>query len=298
VVEYPNSHATTQNWRTTVKGQLHLSFVYDQITQQTRLVVREQQPPLKVIRAFPLAEGGALVHLHNLSGGVLGGDQLQIAVEVGPQAYVQLTSTGATRIYRSHPQAAMAAQTSDIQVGEGGLLEYLPDALIPFAGSRYRQQSKIELAADAGLFWWEMVAPGRAARGEFFEYEQLHIGLHLSAQGKPLAIERIKLEPQYHQFSSLARLGPYSYFCSFYICRVGLEVARWSSLESELSIVAQRLSRPGEICWGVSTLVAHGLVIRALGCQGREIVSGLLTFWQAAKLALYGQEAILPRKIY
>jgi urease accessory protein len=192
----------------------------------------------------------------------------------------------------------MAVQTSDIQVGEGALLEYLPDALIPFAGSRYRQQSRIELAAGAGLFWWEMVAPGRAARGEFFEYEQLHLALHLSAQGKPLAIERMKLEPQCRRLSSLARLGPYHYFCSFYICRVGLEVALWSSLERELSIVAQGLSRPAEICWGVSTLVAHGLVIRALGCQGREIVSGLQTFWQAAKLALYGREAIPPRKVY
>jgi len=298
VEEHPKPYSTTQDWPARVKGRLHLHFVYDQTVQQTRLVVREQQPPLKIIRAFPLAEGGALVHLHNLSGGVLGGDQLQIAVEVGPQAYVQLTSTGATRLYRSLPQAAMAVQTSDIQVGEGGLLEYLPDALIPFAGSRYRQQSRIELAAGAGLFWWEMVAPGRAARGECFEYEQLHIELYLSAQGKPLAIERVKLEPQCHPLSSLARLGPYHYFCSFYICRVGLQAARWSSLEKELSIVAQKLSRPGEICWGVSTLVAHGLVIRALSCQGREIATGLMAFWQAAKLALYGQDAIPPRKVY
>lgn len=280
-----------------VQGRLHLGFIYNQAMQQTRLLVREQQPPLKVIRAFPIAEGGALVHLHNLSGGVLGGDQLELNVDVGPKAYAQLTSTGATRVYRSHSEAPMAVQTSDIYVGEGGLLEYLPDALIPFAGSRYQQQTRIELAADAGLFWWEIVAPGRIACGECFDYEQLQIGLHLSAQGKPLAIERFTLEPRCRRLSSLARLGSYLYFCSFYVCRVGLEAACWSRLERELSVLAQQLTRPAETSWAVSTLVADGLVIRALSRQGREIATGLMVFWRAAKLALYQRQAIAPRKV-
>jgi urease accessory protein len=266
--------------------------------RRTELAVCEQQPPLKVIRAFPLAEGGALVHLHNLSGGVLGGDRLHLAVEVGPGAYAQLTSTSATRLYRTHPDAPTAVQTGLFRVERGGLLEYVPDPLIPFAGSRYQQQTQIELSADAGLFWWETVAPGRVARGESFEYELLQIGLDISAQGKPLAIERLRLEPGRRRCSSLARLGPYCYFGSFYVCRVGLDAARWLHLERELSELAQKLTRPPEIVWGVSTLVAHGLLIRVLSRQGREIPLGLMAFWRAAKLALYGREAIPPRKLY
>lgn len=73
-------------------------------------------------------------------------------VDVGNHAYVQLTSTSATRLYRRHADAATALQTNVIQVQEGGLLEYLPDPLIPFAGSSYQQQTRIELAHDAGLF--------------------------------------------------------------------------------------------------------------------------------------------------
>lgn len=279
-----------------VRGSLRLAFHYDD--QQTRMKVCEQQPPLKVVRAFALPEGGALVHLHNLSGGVLGGDELSMHVEVGSLAYVQLTSASATRLYRRQTGAAAAAQTNAIQVREGGLLEYLPDPLIPFAGSSYRQHTHIELAHDAGLFWWETVAPGRTARGELFQYEHLQLGLRISAQGRPLAIECLKLEPQHHALSSPARLGPYSYFCSFYICRVGLTPERWPDLERELDALAQELSRPGEISWGVSTLTAHGLLVRALSCQGRDITTGLLAFWQAAKLALYGKDAIPPRKVY
>lgn len=281
-----------------VTGKLDLGFAYDAAARQTRMIVHEQQPPLKVIRAFPLTGGGVLVHLHNLSGGVLGGDQLSMSIDVGPEASVQLTTTGAMRLYRSTPEAAMAAQTNEIQVRGSGLLEYLPDPLIPFAGSRYQQRTRITLGEDAGLFWWETVAPGRAAHGELFAYDCLQIGLDITAQGKPLAIERFKLEPRCRPVSSPARLGPYAYFCSFYICRVGLEASRWLQLERVLSELAHTLSRPNEIRWGVSSLVEHGLVVRALSQQGRDILPGLLAFWQAAKSALYECAAIPPRKVY
>lgn len=260
--------------------------------------VYEQKPPLKVIRAFPLPEGGALVHLHNISGGVLGGDSLALNVEVAPGAYAQLTSTSATRLYRCSPQASTSQQTNEVRIQEHGLLEYLPDPLIPFAGARYRQQTRIALAAGASLFWWETVAPGRTARGELFDYDLVDISLAISAQERPLALEHIKLEPQKRPLSALARLGIYRYFSSFYICKVGIDSARWRELESQLSDLAQQLSVAGEVYWGVSTLVAHGLVVRAMSCRGTELPVGLLTFWRAARLALYGREALPPRKVY
>ena len=90
----------------------------------------------------------AVAHLHNLSGGVLGGDQLALAVTVEAQAQAQVTTTGRdTRVYRHRP-GPDATQRTSLRVGAGGLLEYLPDTLIPYAGARYRQQS--------GLSWRRM----------------------------------------------------------------------------------------------------------------------------------------------
>lgn len=281
-----------------VKGRLSMTFTYHDASQETRLVACDHEPPLRVIRAFPLAGGATLVHIHNLSGGILGGDHLSISADIGPCSTVQLTSTSATRIYRSTSTAPIATQTISIQVREGGLLEYLPDPLIPFAGARYQQQTHIDLAQDAGLFWWETITPGREAHGEVFGYEQLHLSTEITALGKPLAIERMRIEPQHQAPSSSLRLGSFLYFCSFYICKVGLEATRWLHLEQQLQALAQEMSRPAEISWGVSTLVAHGLLVRAVSRQGRDIATGLLAFWRAAKRLLYGQEAIPPRKIY
>lgn len=281
-----------------VHGRLRLQFAHDPLTQRTQLATCEQQQPLQVIRAFPLTYGGVLVHLHNLSGGILGGDLLTLEIEVGADAYAQLTSTSATRLYRCRPTAPTAKQTMSVQVHNDGLLEYVPDPLIPFAGARYQQQTQIELADGAGLFWWETLAPGRTARGECFAYDLLQLEYTITANGKPLAIERSKLIPQQQTMPSLARLGPYRYMGSFYICRVGLAAARWLQLEQQLNELAYQLSRPSEIIWGVSTLVAHGLVVRVVSCEGREIAPGLHAFWREAKQELYGQLASPPRKIY
>jgi urease accessory protein len=280
------------------KGRLGLSFQRPAGATQTVLTVYEQEAPLKLVRAFPLKGGGSLVHLHNLSGGVLGGDRLELRVGVDPGAWAQLTSTGATRLYRSRPAGPTAVQINEIRVEDGGLLEYLPDPLIPFAGSRYRQETTINLAAGAGLFWWETIAPGREARGEVFDYDLLKVRLDIVAEGRPVALDRFKLEPRLRPLSSAVRLGPYRYYSSLYICRVGIEASRWRALEESLGELVQRLSRPGEVLWGVSTLAAHGLVVRAVSRQGRDIASGLLAFWRAAKMELYGQEAVRPRKIY
>src|SRR5216684_1391809 len=165
-----------------VHGQLCLRFEARGEHNQTILAESEQQLPLRIVRAFQLDDGGALVHLHNLSGGVLGGDHLDLTVEVGPGAVAQVTSTGATRIYRSRKNAAPAQQRLQIRIEEEGLVEYLPDQLIPFAGSSYRQETRIELGANAGLFWWETVAPGREAHNEMFAYDLLQLKTWISAR--------------------------------------------------------------------------------------------------------------------
>jgi urease accessory protein len=284
-----------------VTGKLHLEFVSDQSQSpggKTILHVREQLPPLKVVRAFPIADGGALVHIHNVSGGVLGGDQLTLDVEVGSHAYAQITTTSATRLYQCRPEVPASTQSSTVHIAPDGLLEYLPDAIIPFAGSQYIQQTHIDLAMGAGLFWWETIAPGRTAYNELFAYTLLQVNLDIYAAGRPIAIERLKLEPaKLHMFSRV-RFGTYRYCGSFYICKVGLDNATWLRLERELSAVAERLSALGVISWGVSSLVAHGLVVRVLSVGGKDIAAGLSTFWHHAKLALYGSEAHPPRKMY
>ncbi len=277
---------------------MRLEFSHEPLVQRTVMRVLEAQPPLKVIRAFEADYGAALVHLHNVSGGVLGGDLLTLQARVGSEARAQITTTSATRIYRNRPDMPSSTQVNEFVVDENGLLEVLPDPLIPFAHSAYQQRTSVQLADGAGLFWWETVAPGREARDECFDYDVLGLEVDIQANGRPIALEFVRLEPKLRPLSSLARLGAYRYFSSFYICRVGLPAAQWTALESELGELAGQMTQADETLWGVSTLVRDGLVVRGLSCEGRSLSSGLLAFWQAAKCSLYGQTAVPPRKVY
>jgi urease accessory protein len=280
-----------------VESSLKLRFAYDGATGSTVLSESSYEPPLKVVRAFALADGAALIHLHNVSGGLLGNDCLSMSVRLCENAKVQLTTTGATRIYRARDSGEPALQRTEIALAADAFLEYLPDQIIPYAHARFSQQTEIHLASGAGLFWWEILAPGREAHGELFAYDLVEMKVDLRAEGRRIAAERVRLEPLSYPLSSPARLGQYRYWATFYICRVGLEPAAWASLEERLREVAGEFGCRGEALWSISTLMADGLICRCLALRGRDVLFGLHQLWRAAKFALYGSEAIPPRKV-
>jgi urease accessory protein len=265
---------------------------------ETRVRLKQQQPPWRVIRAFQTSSGEALTHLNNVSGGVLDSDDLRLRVEVGADARAQVTTTGSTRVYRSRSAGAVSRQRTEVTVGEGGLLEYLPDPVIPYGHSRFEQSATIQLADSSTLFWWETIAPGREASGEVFAYHELRSSLEIHAGGQPVAIEQFAIEPALRDPRSAARLGAFRYFSSFYICQPGRAARSWLDLEFALGDMAGELSRAGEVLWGVSALAACGVVVRGVAVKGRDLTCNLAKFWSAAKWALCGRVAAIPRKIY
>src|SRR5580700_5004549 len=283
----------------TAPSKLHLSFEASE-SGATILRVKQQQPPWRVVRGFRAPSGETLAHVHNLSGGVLDRDALHCEFDVGAGAQAQVTSTGATRIYRSRTSQGLASQWMQVKVGDGAYFEYLPDQLIPYAGSRFEQTVRVELQTGASLIWWDRVAPGREASGEIFRFDSLASHFELIACGQPIAIERWTIAPlgssHVTRLDSIARLGPFRHFASCYVCRTGEPPAYWKTFEAQMQIIADRLSS-AEILWGVTSLRAHGLVIRGVAIGGRALASGLVEFWKAAKWILCGRVATLPRKV-
>jgi urease accessory protein len=280
-----------------LQASLSLDFARDEFTGNTVLATSRQEPPLKVVRAFNMQGGAALAHLHNVSGGLLGGDHLALKVSVGARAVVQLTTTGATRIYRPRSEALPATQANEFMVNEDALLEYVPDAIIPYGGARFSQTTTIYLVQGAGIFWWEILAPGREARGESFAYDSVELKTDVVALGQPIASERVRIEPRKHSMQSFGRLGPYRTWATFCIARVGPSAAEWLAIEHLLREQVRPLSKHGEALWAISTLPAHGLMVRCVAVHGRHVLPGLQNLWQAAKQRLYGRDAVPPRKV-
>ncbi|HEX4594061.1 MAG TPA: urease accessory protein UreD [Bryobacteraceae bacterium] len=275
---------------------LHLSFEAN-AAGATILRVKQQQPPWRVVRGFQAASGELLAHVHNVSGGILDTDSLDWRIDVADGAQAQVTSTGATRVYRSRAPGRIASQRAAIALGENAYLEYLPDQLIPFAGSRFDQSLRVELARGASLILWDRIAPGREASGELFRYESLASSVELAAGGEPIAVEHWSIAPMLRQLAAVPRLGPFRYFSSCYICRSGEPAPYWRAFESEMQQVADRLSGP-DVLWGVTSLRSHGIVARGVATSGRSLADGLVEIWKAAKWHLCGRVATLPRKVH
>jgi urease accessory protein len=275
---------------------LHLSFETNP-AGATILRVKQQQPPWRVVRGFKTQSGELLAHVHNVSGGILDTDSLDWRIDVAPGAQAQVTSTGATRVYRSRTPASIASQRAALTVGENAYLEYLPDQVIPFAGSRFDQSMRVDLAPGASLILWDRIAPGREASGELFRYEALASTFELMAEAESIAIERWTIAPMRRRVDAVPRLGQFHHFGSCYICRAGESAEYWREFESAMQEIADRLSGP-EVLWGITSLRAHGIVARGVATTGRSLSDGLVEIWKAAKWHLCGRVATVPRKVH
>lgn len=279
---------------TLTPSRLKLSFARE--GDCTRMLVLEQEPPWRAVRAFRNARDEALVHLHNVSGGVLGGDSLDLSIDAALSSRVQVTSVGATRIYRRRRDRPAASLCTAIRIGDGALLEYVPDAIIPFAGSRFSQSTSVSLARNAGFIGWETIAAGRIASGEVFAFDFFYSECMIRSETRPLALERYRLIPADRDPRSPARWGRFRYTTTLYVCHTGVPQQRWRDLEWRLNELAMNRNSASER-WGVSTLVANGLVVRGLAVEAHEIAAGLNTFWTHSKQEIWSEPAIPPRKI-
>src|SRR6185436_819073 len=95
-------------------------------------------------------------------GGLVGGDELSIDVEVDAGAHALVTTPAAGKVYRTN--GATARQTQRLRVAEGGTLEWLPQEAILYDGARATLETRVELARDARFLGIDAVCFGLPAR--------------------------------------------------------------------------------------------------------------------------------------
>jgi urease accessory protein len=148
----------------------------------SRLAHLYQHAPLRVLFPAPPAGDIANAVLVTTSGGLVGGDQLEIALEVGAAASLHVTAQAAEKVYRSlGPDTRIALS---LRAGAGAWLEFLPPETILFDGARLRRRASIDLAGDAGFLGGEILVFGRTARGERLTRGLVHDGWTLRRDGR------------------------------------------------------------------------------------------------------------------
>ena len=138
----------------------HASLQLDYSFDAPRSIARYRHDgPLRILQSL-YPEGDGICHnvLVHPPGGLVGGDTLDITVDVGPGAHGLVTTPGATRFYRS--TGAPARQQLHARLQAGARLEWLPLEALAYNQCRAQNKAVFELAPDAELMAWDVTALG------------------------------------------------------------------------------------------------------------------------------------------
>lgn len=240
--------------------------------------------PLRVQKAL-YPEGHEVCHAIVLHppGGIAGGDQLDIGVEVEVGAHALLTTPGAGKWYRS--SGPRAGQNLDFRVGEKAALEWLPQESIVFNAARADLRAHIRLASDACFIGWDILCLGRRASGEAFAAGDLTLNTRIERDGRLLWLERGALTGGGPLLDSPAGLAGYSVSATLLVSAPGLDAGLLAACRAVSGLEGRQ---------GV-TLLPDLLVARYLGHASEAARHWCAGVWGVLRPALLGRPATPPR---
>ena len=162
---------------------------------RTEVVRRRTSAPLHLMRPLysdPELPAVPLCYVMSSGGGIVGGDRLSISLTVGTGAHLLVTTQAATRIHRS--DGGYATQRIDIEVEPGGICEWVPDAMVPYAGSNFAQSCRARVAPSGVLLMTDIVTAGRVGRGEVWDFDAYVSAVEvLRPDGDPVLVDTTAL---------------------------------------------------------------------------------------------------------
>lgn len=263
--------------------QARLELGFEARFDKTRLRHRSQRGPLAVQRPFYPEAGVCHCYLLHPPGGVVGGDELEIDVQVSTGAQALITTPGATKFYRS--AGLTAHQTQLLRVGSGATLEWLPQENIYFPGARSRLRSRIEIAEGGRFLGWELHCLGRPANDERFDEGRLDSRSEIWLGGRRVLIDQLQVDGD-DLFRAAAGLRGHAMAASLYAAPAEVD-----DLESAQALIDERFA-------GLpigATLVDGVLAIRMLGQNTESLQAALIPVWELLRRRLLGLEPCPPR---
>lgn len=273
-------------------GLLDLALTRD--GSVTRVHRHYQRVPLHIYRPIYLDPGRpdmAFLFVQQFGDGLVQGDRYRVDIECGPGSAAHVTTQAATNIFGARQN--FATQMVNLRVGAGAVLEYLPDAVVPFRGSRLFQRVSVTADPQATVILGETLLPGRVAHGEAHVYDLYWAETDVRRpDGTLLFADLLRLQPGGgERVTSLGVLGPYGVIATFYVIPAHSEPGRL------VALLRDALAAAREVLVGVSELPNRaGVVVRLLGSTSKAVQATLRDAWNAARLELLGVPAPNLRK--
>lgn len=259
---------------------------------RTYLRRRSQRFPLRLTAPLyldPAQPQMAFLYVQNPTGGMFEDDELVISVGACPGARVHLTTQAATKVYRA--REGCARQRVELSVAGDAFIEYIPDALIPHAGARLEQELVADVEPGGRLIAAELVAPGRVARAEAFDYASLSLTTRVRVDGREAVVDSLALSPERLDPRTPGLFGGHQYLASLFA------VAPREDAEALAATISSAVAGTANCITATGTLPSGtGALTRVLADSGIAADRALRAAWSAARLALLGAPPPRRRK--
>ncbi|MET7818650.1 urease accessory protein UreD [Micromonospora zamorensis] len=268
-------------------GVLRLGF--ERRGDRTILHDLYRQSPLLVQRALYWDEEMPLlpcVMILTTSGGVLQGDRLHMDVDLAPGSQAHLVTQAATKIQEM--DANYGSQIQRFTLAEDTYLEYLPEPVIPYRGSRFVTDTRVRLPESATMLYGEVLQPGRKyyRDGELFAYDLFSSSLGAERpDGRQLFVEKFVVAPGQFPVARLGVMDRFHIFGNVVLLTSPEQAAR----------VYERTSPP---VWDEETPLASavsrlpndaGLIFKVLGQETEPVRAAVRAFCVAAREEVTGR---------
>ncbi len=277
----PNSFAGSLGG---VHGAAEIGFIFKQ--GETRLNHLFQHDPLRVLFPTPAPGEPPCAVLVTTSGGIVGGDHLDVCVSAGPGTTAMAMVQAAEKIYRS------AGENSRIDVhlsvGQDAWLEWLPQETILFDGSRMCRRTAIDLEPGARVLAGEILVFGRIASGERLTHGLVREAWELRRQNRLIWADALYLEDNMETIFTLPACfnGATAQATAVY---AGDDAIKYLEL-------ARSMFDDGEDELRSAATVVNGvLVVRWLGRDPVRLRQAFGKFWERFRHAAANLPATLPR---
>jgi len=269
--------------------------------------------PLKLLSPRVAEHGVAIVYIMSYGGGLVGGDCVQLVVEVGRECKLLLLSQGSTKVFKTRPGdrastrlrgsslqqsslQAVTTQSMEVTIEPDSALFLLPDPVTCFRSASYTQVQTFHLATSASIVLLDWVTSGRRSLGEDWDFLRYYSINEIFVEGRRVARDVLLLDNSTFDTMSCSspprdpplrtlkdRLSPYS--CYAMLLLYGPQthgvVADLQAKYGSISVFKR--TAPERFLWSLSPIDdGKGTVIRAAGIETedvkkwfREALSGL-----------------------
>lgn len=267
----------TQGWRA------RLSLEFSGRADRTIISARAHQGPLVIQKPFyPEGEVSHVYILHP-PGGVAGGDDLGITLQLHDGAHALVTTPASGKFYRAQAAPSICEQT--FKVAAGATLEWLPQDNILFDGCRVNMRTRVLLEEGAGFLGWEILCLGRTAGGQPFREGYCNQNLEVWKNGYPVFIERGYYAGGHALLQSPWGMKGFTVAGSFVAVGADREILERVNLE---------LQDQGNEMFSAS-LLDDVLVCRYLGREGEHARKAFTRAWEIVRPMLLDRPACIPR---